>query len=105
MDTQRISRAAALLVDARRSGTLVQELPANATPASIAEAHAMQDAITAALGKPVGAYKAMAPANGEPTRGVIYADTILPSPANIPVVPPCFAAAYIGLGLVGLLAE
>ena len=57
----------------------------------MAEAHAIQDAVTAGLGKPVGAYKAMAPANGEPTRGVIYADTIHASPARIPAaeVPQC----------------
>ena len=91
MDTSRIDRAAALLVGARRNGTLPDGLPANATPASVAEAHAIQDAITAGLGKPVGAFKAMAPAHGEPTRGVIYADTIHASPARIPAaaVPQC----------------
>jgi len=91
MDTQQISQAAALLAGARRTGQLLESLPADATPATIAEGHAIQDAITAALGKPVGAYKAMAPAHGEPTRGVIYADTIHPSPARIPVaaVPQC----------------
>ncbi len=52
---------------------------------------AIQDAVTAGLGKPVGAFKAMAPANGEPTRGVIYADTIHASPARVPAaeVPQC----------------
>ena len=88
---QQISRAASLLVEARRTGALLEGLPADATPASVADAHAIQDAVTAALGKPVGAFKAMAPASGEPTRGVIYADTIHPSPARIPVadVPQC----------------
>ena len=63
----------------------------NARPASVTDAHAIQDAVTAALGKPVGAFKAMAPANGEATRGVIYADTIHPSPLAIPAaeVPQC----------------
>jgi 2-keto-4-pentenoate hydratase len=91
MDTSRIDRAAALLVGARRNGTLPDGLPADATPASVEEAHAIQDAITAGLGKPVGAFKAMAPAHGEPTRGVIYADTIHASPARIPAaeVPQC----------------
>jgi 2-keto-4-pentenoate hydratase len=70
---------------------LLDGLPADATPANLAEAHAIQDAVTAGLGKPVGAYKAMAPAHGEPTRGVIYADTIHASPARIPAVevPQC----------------
>jgi 2-keto-4-pentenoate hydratase len=91
MDTSRVDRAAALIVGARRNGTLPDGLPADATPASVAEAHAIQDAVTAGLGKPVGAYKAMAPAHGEPTRGVIYADTIHGSPARIPAaeVPQC----------------
>jgi 2-keto-4-pentenoate hydratase len=91
MDTSRIDRAAALLVGARRNGTLPDGLPADATPASVAEAHAIQDAVTAELGKPVGAYKAMAPAHGQPTRGVIYADTIHGSPARVPAaaVPQC----------------
>ena len=91
METQQISRAAALLVEARRSGTLLDGLPAEATPASVAEAHAIQDAVTAGLGKSVGAYKAMAPATGESTRGMIYADTIHAAPARIPVseVPQC----------------
>ena len=91
MDKSLIDRAAALLVGARRNGTLPDGLPADATPASVAEAHAIQDAVTAGLGKPVGAYKAMAPAHGEPTRGVIYADTIHASPARVPAaaVPQC----------------
>lgn len=91
METQQITRAAALLVGARRDGTLLAGLPGDTTPASVAEAHAIQDAVTAGLGKPVGAFKAMAPASGEPTRGVIYADTIHASPARIPVaeVPQC----------------
>jgi 2-keto-4-pentenoate hydratase len=91
MDTPQINRAAALLVEARRNRTLLDDLPADATPATVAAAHAIQDAVTAGLGKPVGAYKAMAPAHGEPTRGVIYADTIHASPARIPAaeVPQC----------------
>ena len=91
MDTAKISQAADLLVRARRNETLLEGLPADATPASVAEAHAIQDAVTTGLGKPVGAYKAMAPPNGEPTRGVIYAETIHASPARISVaeVPQC----------------
>jgi 2-keto-4-pentenoate hydratase len=91
MDTQQINRAAGLLVEARRTGKLLDGLPSDATPAGIADAHAVQDAVTTALGKPVGAFKAMAPANGQPTRGVIYADTIHASPARVPaaLVPQC----------------
>jgi len=91
MDQAQIDRAASLLVNARRSGTLLDGLPPDVTPASVADAHAIQDAVTAGLGKPIGAFKAMAPAAGEPTRGVIYADTIHASPARVPAaeVPQC----------------
>lgn len=97
MDTQRIDRAAALLVQARRTGTLLPSLPSDATPVSVADAHAIQDAVTAALGKPIGAFKAMAPASGEPTRGVIYVDTIHASPARVPaaLVPQCGVEAEV----------
>lgn len=88
MDTQ---QAAALLVQARRSMQPITGLPEACRPASVTDAHAIQDATTAALGKTVGAYKAMAPAGGEPNRGVIYEGTIHPSPARMPAaeVPAC----------------
>ena len=89
MDTPQINRAAALLVEARRNRTLLDDLP-RMHSATVAEAHAIQDAVTAGLGKPVGVYKAMAPAHGEPTRGVIYV-TIHTLRARIPAaeVPQC----------------
>ncbi len=91
MNTQQIAAAADLLVNARRGEPLPADLPADMRPGSVTDAHAIQDAVTAALGKPVGAFKANAPANGEPTRGVIYADTVHESPARIPAaeVPQC----------------
>ena len=91
MDQQKIERAAALLVQARRSMQPIANLPEDVRPASIAEAHAIQDATTAALGKRVDAYKANAPPTSDPTRGVIYDGTILSSPARIPAaqVPNC----------------
>ena len=91
METQQIARAADLLAGARRTETLLDGLPADAMPTSVTDAHAIQDAVTARLGQSVGAFKAMAPAAGEPTRGVIYADTIHPSPARIAAarVPQC----------------
>jgi 2-keto-4-pentenoate hydratase len=91
MDKQQIADAAALLVQARRGGSLLADLPPASRPASVTDAHAIQDAVTAALGMSVGAFKAMAPASGEPTRGVIYAATVRPSPARIAAseVPQC----------------
>ncbi len=97
MDTQKIQQAAALLTEARRAMQPVAGLPEVLRPDLIEEAHAIQDATTALLGKPVGGYKASAPADGEPTRGVIYADTILPSPAKFPAVraPACGVEAEV----------
>jgi 2-keto-4-pentenoate hydratase len=86
-----IATAATLLVAARHSGRRIGPLPTACRPASVTEAHAIQDAVTAALGTPIGAFKANAPAGAEPTRGVIYAPTVYASPARIPVfvVPQC----------------
>lgn len=91
MDRQQIEQAAALLAGARRTMQPIAGLPEALRPTSMAEAHAVQDATTAALGKSVGAFKATNPPNGEPTRGLIYAGTIHPTPAAIPAasVPAC----------------
>jgi 2-keto-4-pentenoate hydratase len=91
MDRQSIEQAASLLVQARQTMQPLASLPESCRPTTVAEAHAIQDATTAALGKTVGAYKANAPANGEPTRGAIYQDTIHASAARMPAteVPAC----------------
>jgi 2-keto-4-pentenoate hydratase len=81
MNQQQIADAARLLV-AARNGERLAELPVK--PESVAEAHAIQDAVAAALGEPVGAFKANAPPNEEPSRGLIYARTIRPTPAQVP---------------------
>ena len=49
------------------------------------------------LGRDVGGFKANAPANDEPTRGVIYARTVFASPAEMPAedVPDCGAEGEI----------
>ncbi len=84
-----IDAAARLLLAARHGGPALDHLPV--APASIAEAHAIQDATAALLGEPVGAFKAAAIGDDLPTRGLIYARTIHPSPARIPAreVPLC----------------
>jgi 2-keto-4-pentenoate hydratase len=82
MTEQEIASAAEALAEAQRSGTQLEALPV--TPESVAEAHAIQDRVVALSGKPVGAFKATAPLDGEPTRGAIYAHMIRPSPARLP---------------------
>lgn len=97
MDQERIGQAAELLVGARRGNGLLGELPSAARPTSVAEAHAVQDAVTKLLGEPVGAFKAAAPANDEPWRGVIYQRTLWASPARVPAaqVPDCGVEAEV----------
>jgi len=91
MDKQQSKQAAVLLVQARRSMQPIAGLPEACRPASVTDAHDIQDATTEALGKRVGAFKAMTPPGGEPNRGVIYDGTILPTPARMPAaeVPAC----------------
>jgi 2-keto-4-pentenoate hydratase len=89
MTEQEIATTAEVLAELRRSGELIDALPA--VPASVAEAHAIQDRVAALLGDAVGGFKANAPPGGEPTRGLIYARTIRASPARMSPaeVPHC----------------
>lgn len=91
MNKQQIGQAARILVQARRDMKPLTGLPDALKPASIAEAHAVQDAVSRHLGHLIGGFKAMAPAEGEPTRGVIYGGTIHQTPCALPsaTVPQC----------------
>ena len=81
MTDQEIAVSAGLLAQAWRSGTRIEALPA--TPSSVTEAHVIQDQVAALLGETVGAFKANAPPDAEPTRGLIYERMIRPAPARI----------------------
>jgi 2-keto-4-pentenoate hydratase len=91
MDNAAIDRAAAILVQARRDMVPLPGLPDALKPKSIAEAHAIQDRVSQRLGQLIAGFKAMAPAEGEPTRGIIYGGTIFQSPCDLPakMVPQC----------------
>ena len=52
-------------------------------PASVAEAHIIQDRVAALLGEAVGGFKANAPPGEEPTRGLIYARMMRSSPLRM----------------------
>jgi 2-keto-4-pentenoate hydratase len=80
MNEQELTAVAEAFVQARRSGTWVETLPA--APASVSEAHAIQDRVAALLGESVGAFKANAPPNEEPTRGLIFERFIRSTPAR-----------------------
>ncbi|HXT80242.1 MAG TPA: hypothetical protein VN702_11810 [Acetobacteraceae bacterium] len=91
MDKPMIDRAAAILVDARRTMQPLSGLPEGCKPASVEAAHAIQDAVSKSLGKLIAGFKANSPPGVESTRGVIYAGTSYPSPCRLPaaLVPQC----------------
>ncbi|MSP00329.1 MAG: 2-keto-4-pentenoate hydratase [Acetobacteraceae bacterium] len=91
MNKQQIERAAHILVQARRDMKPLAGLPEDLKPTTIDEAHAIQDAVSHQLGRLIAGFKAMAPAEGDPTRGIIYGGTIQASPCNLPtsIVPQC----------------
>ena len=84
MEVERIAAAASLLAEARRCGERLAGLPPALRPQTVAEAHAIQDAVTRALGERGGGWKANAPPEGEVQRGLLFARLIFASPASIP---------------------
>jgi 2-keto-4-pentenoate hydratase len=82
MDDAAIREAAALLVEARRSGRLLEALPPQCRVGSVAEAEAIQAAVVAALGEGVIGWK-VATLNGALMGGAILASRVFPSPARI----------------------
>jgi 2-keto-4-pentenoate hydratase len=91
MNKQQIQRAAHILVQARRDMIPLDGLPDGLKPSSIEEAHAIQDEVSHQLGHLIAGFKAMAPAEGDPTRGIIYGGTIHASSYKLPAskVPQC----------------
>ncbi|MBN8890503.1 MAG: fumarylacetoacetate hydrolase family protein [Rhodospirillales bacterium] len=79
-----LDAAVAALVTARRSRTRIAALPPGSNPASLAEAHAAQDATVAALGDRVAGWKVAITPQHEVMRGVILGSCLFPSPASIP---------------------
>jgi 2-keto-4-pentenoate hydratase len=71
------------LITARRSRILLAGLPEGSQPSSLAEAHAMQDAMVAKLGERVAGWKVAINKDGV-MRGVILGSRLLQSPASIP---------------------
>jgi 2-keto-4-pentenoate hydratase len=78
-----VSEAARIFATARRSGIRIGALPETARPAGLAEAHAIQDATSAALGDPVAGWKVAITPAGEVMRGAILASRMLASPAAL----------------------
>jgi 2-keto-4-pentenoate hydratase len=84
MDQSSVQKAATLLANARKTGQLLENLPADCRPATTPEAHAIQDATVAQLGDSVAGWKVMPPKPNEMViRGVVLTSRLLPSPARI----------------------
>ncbi len=83
MTRPEIKAAAAALVEARRDHRKIVALPEAVRPSTVAEAHAIQDAVTAALGEAVAGWKMGFTDTREVMRGVILGSRLLPSPATV----------------------
>jgi len=83
MTPQARDAAVRALVGARRSHRLLAGLPEASRPASVDEAHAIQDATVQVLGDAVAGWKVLAPMNGVITRGALLRSRVLASPAQI----------------------
>jgi 2-keto-4-pentenoate hydratase len=73
-----------ILVEARRTGILIDALPDGSVPADLEEAHAAQMATAAALGETVGGWKVAITKSGEVTRAPLFGSRMFSSPAEIP---------------------
>lgn len=84
--------AARRLAEARRTGTLIAELPAHCAPQNLGEAYRVQGAFTALWGQPIAAWKAGATAKAiqaklgidGPFLGPVFMPDIIASPAAVP---------------------
>lgn len=82
-ETPDIREAARLLVEARREGRLLKELPAHAQPASFADAAAVQTEMIRLLGEPVAGYKVAGTDPATVIWGAVLQSRMLESPAAI----------------------
>ena len=82
MDQAAIARAAALLIDARQTGRLLDALPASCKPETLEDAFAIQDATIAALGETVAGWK-VSIVDGRAVYGAILASRVFDSGAHI----------------------
>lgn len=83
MNRDDIAHAAALLAHARRSGELLEGLPESCRPREVPDAHAIQDALVAALGETVAGWKVGAWQDGKVVRGAIVASRVIASGGRI----------------------
>ena len=91
LNAHAIAEAAALLVKARETRKPIDAFPASCVPTTLEDGYAIQDAVAATVGASIGGYKAIAPKEGDPTRGPLYANMIRATPSRFPAaaVRPC----------------
>jgi 2-keto-4-pentenoate hydratase len=84
MQTEQVERAAALLVETRRSARPLRELPMDLRPVTQRDAYAIQDAVVACMGN-VGGWKVGAKSPlAEPTCAPLLESLVLQSPHAFP---------------------
>ncbi|HEX5080144.1 MAG TPA: hypothetical protein VFV80_13410, partial [Geminicoccaceae bacterium] len=83
VDRARVVRAATLLFGARRSNSKLPSLPADARPASAAEAFAIQEEVTRLEGLPIGGWKVGLDPGVRFSFAPIYVPAVRESPAII----------------------
>lgn len=84
MNVRQIDAAAALFVQARRTGELLDALPEACRPRSVDDAHAIQDATVAKLSESVAGWKVGAPIDGQIVRGALLRSRVFDSGARFP---------------------
>lgn len=95
---ERIAQAAALLLEARRSGVRLGSLPAVLIPRAEAEAYAIQRAQFSALGLCVGGWKSTMLDASTGTFAAIATSTLLASPALLtPATAPSAGSQKFGI--------
>ena len=82
MDQAAIAQAAALLIDARRTGNRLDALPASCKPATLEDAFAIQDATVAGLGETIAGWK-VSIVDGRAVYGAIIASRVFESGARV----------------------
>lgn len=87
MDATQVSRAAQLLVEARRTGKPLRELPPDCKPANTADVNAIVDAVTGALGEAIGGWKIgfVYSPRQKPFICPLFRSRLFASPARVPL--------------------
>ena len=84
MNRDAIQEAAGLLIGARRTGQLLDGLPAHCRPGTVDDAHAIQDATVAGLGESVAGWKVGSPLEGRVVRGALMQSRIFATGDVVP---------------------